>query len=328
MSKRKRTITVAGSAALAALVAIGIQLGSSTSAIGSPGDTQTIDAKTNPTAAAQALNACAAGAQCKFTPAGKAQVALDAPRILGDALYNCGGAEAEDTVAISDERSQSTSLEESLSVKASVEILEVAKVSVEAEVNSKQLDEVATKTTQTNSVSVEPGEIGWTETQVPTATLTGTYSITNGGSQINVINVVLNFPGFGVPDDKSLNAISFTSKHEKMTDQDRKDRCSVLPPLNPAGIAAPGAPGAATSHTLVICGRGRGCANRRTVTGIDQPLTRGTRVSLVRGRVIYATGVIGNRGGVLRAQRPVRRGSYTLLLSGPHNASMLSAKVR
>ena len=121
------------------------------------------------------------------------------PRILGDALYNCGGAEAEDTVAISDERSQSTSLETSLSVKASVEILEVAKASIEAEVTSKQMDEVATKTTQTNSVSVEPGEVGWTETQVPIATLIATYSITNGGNQITVINVALTFPGFGDP---------------------------------------------------------------------------------------------------------------------------------
>ena len=327
MSKRKRVITVAGGGVLAAVVAIAIQLGSSTSASGRPTDTQTIDAKTNPTAAAQALNACAGSVQCKFTPSGKARVALDAPRILGDALYNCGGAEAEDTVAISDERSQSTSLEESLSVKASVEILEVAKISVEAEVKSKQLDEVATRTTQTNSVSVEPGEIGWTETQVPTASLSGTYSITNGGNQINVTNVDLNFPGFGDPNDKSLNAISFTAKHEKMTDQDRMDRCAALPPLKPAGSAL-GASRQASSHTLLVCGRGRGCANRRKVTGIDQPIARGTRVALARGRVIYATGVMGKGGGVLRAQRPVRRGRYTLLLSGPHKATMLSATVR
>ena len=328
MSKRKRISTVAGSGVLATVVAILVQLGSSAGASGSPTSTQTIDAKTDPSGAAQALNMCANGAQCKFTPVGQPTFALSAPRILGDALYNCGGAEAEDTVAISDERSQSTSLETSLSVKASVEILEVAKASIEAEVTNKQMDEVSTKTTQTNSVSVEPGEIGWTETQVPVATLTGTYSITNGGNQINVTNVALALPGFGDPTNKSLNQMTFTAKHEKMTDQDRKDRCSVLPPLNPAGIAAPGAPRPATSHTLVICGRGRGCANRRTVSGIDQPLTRGTRVSLVRGRVIYATGVIGKGGGVLRAQRPVRRGSYTLLLSGPHNTSMLSAKVR
>jgi hypothetical protein len=325
MSKRKRMITVASSGVLAAVVAIGIQLGSSTSASGSPTDTQTIDAKANPAAAAQALNACAVQGTCKFTQFGDIKVALDAPRILGDALYNCGGAEAEDTVAISDERSQSTSLEQSVSVKASVEILEVAKVSVEAEVNSKQLDEVATKTTQANSVSVEPGEIGWTETQVPTATLTGMYTITNGGNQINVTNVDLSFPGFGDPSSTSLNAISFTSKHAKMTAQDVTDRCGVLPPLKPtvAAPARPGAVGSPSNPSIVICLSGRGPAHCQTITGIGQSIPKRTSVSLVRGTVVYATG----KGNVLRAKRAVPRGNYTLLLSGPRTSSMLGVKV-
>jgi hypothetical protein len=326
MSKRKRAIAVGSSGLLAAVVAIGIQLGSSTSASGSPTSTQTIDAKANPAAAAQALSACAGPAQCTFTPSGDPKVALTPPRVLGDALYDCGAAEAEDIVSISDERSQSTSLEESLSVKVSAEILEVAKVAVEAEVNSKQLDEVATKTTQTHEVSVEPGEIGWTETQVPTATLTGTYSISSGGNQINVTNVDVSFPGFGKPTDTSLNVISFTSRHAKMTAQDVKDRCSVLPPLNPskASSGALGGIGSASSDSLVICAAGRGCAQRRTVTGIGQSIPRGANVSLVRGTVVYAS---GKGGSVLRAQRPVPRGHYALLLSGPQGASMSGVTV-
>ena len=75
----------------------------------------------------------------------------------------------------------------------------------------------------------------------------------------------------------------------------------------------------------MICARGRGCAHRRTITRIGQPIPRGTNVSLLRGPVVYAT---GKGGSVLRAQRPVPRGHYTLLLSGPHTSSMLGVKVR
>lgn len=324
MSKWKRLIMVASSGVLATVVAIGIQLASTGSATGSPTNTQTIDAKANPTAAGQALNACAVSSNCKFTQSGNIKVAYDAPRILGDALYNCGRAEAEDTVAISDERSSSTAVEESMSVKATVSFLELARASIEAEVKSKQLEEVATKTTHTNSVSVEPGEIGYTVTKVPTAALTGDTQVTSGVNLIDVTNVALNYPGYG---DQAINKIDWTSFHNDMTSQERHDRCSVLPPLNPT-TGTLGASRPASGPTVVICGRGRGCVNRRTVTGIGQPIRRGTRVSLARGRLIYATGTMGKARGVLRAQRRVRPGTYTLLLSGPRNASMLSVKVR
>ena len=231
-----------------------IQLASTGSATGSPTDTQTIDAKTNPTAAGQALNACAVKTNCKFTQSGDVKVAYDAPRILGDALYNCGRSEAEDTVAIGDERSSSTAIEESMSVKATVSFLELAKASIEAEVKSKQLEEVATKTTHTNAVSVEHGEVGYTVTKVPTAALTGNTQVTSGVNLINVTNVELNYPGYG---DQAINKIDWTSVHKEMTSQQRQDRCSVLPPAQPDDGVAPH-----DRPALVICGRGRGCPTR------------------------------------------------------------------
>lgn len=320
MTERKRPITVVGTGLLATVVAIGIQLASTQGATGSPTETQTIDAKANPTAAGQALNGCAVITNCTFTQSGGVKVAYDAPRILGDALYNCGRSEAEDTVAIGDERSSSTAVEESMSLKATVSFLELAKASIEAEVKSRQLEEVATKTTHTNAVSVEHGEFGYTVTRVPTAALTGNTQVTSGVNLINVTNVELNYPGYG---DQAINKIDWTSVHKEMTSQQRHDRCSALPPLNPTTAVL-----RASGPRLVICGRGRGCANRRTVTGIDQPIRRGARVSLVRGRLLYATGTMGRTRVVLRAQRRVRPGNYTLLLTSSHSSTMLTVTVR
>jgi hypothetical protein len=326
MSNHKRTITIAGSGVLAAVVAIGLQLGAGATASGSPQPraAQTIDAKTDPTGAGKALDFCAVISNCSFVKTGDIVVKYDAPRVIGDALYNCGKAEAEDIVAISDERSESTSLEESVSVKASLGFLGLAKASVEAEVKSKQLDEVATKLKQTNAVSVEHGTIGYTESRVPTAYLDGDAHITNGVNLITVKNLELTYPGFG---SGSINKVDWTSRHKEMTAQDRQDHCAGLPPIYPTGALHSSQP--PSSHQLVVCtGHDGGCSRRRIIGGVDVPTPRGTKLTLARGRQIYATGTVGKRGGVLRARRQVQPGQYTLLLSGRRGTTMLQASVR
>jgi hypothetical protein len=311
MSNNKR-ITIAGSGVLAAVVAIGLQLGAGATASGGPQPraAQTIDAKTDPTAAGKALDFCAVISNCSFVKTADIVVRYDAPRVIGDALYNCGNAEAEDIVAISDERSESTSLEESVSVKASLGFLGLAKASVEAEVKSKQLDEVATKLKQTNAVSVAHGTIGYTESRVPTAYLDGDAHITN--------------PGFG---SGAINKVDWTSRHKDMTAQDRQAHCAGLPPVYPpSALRGPQPP---SGHQLVICtGHGGGCADRRLITGVDPPPPAGTKLTLARGLRIYATGTARKSGGVLTARRRVRAGLYTLLLSGRHGTTMLEARVR
>jgi hypothetical protein len=326
MSNRRRTITIAGSGVLAAVVAVGLQLGAGATASGSPQPraAQTIDAKTDPTGAGKALDFCSVISNCSFVKTAGIVVKYDAPRVIGDALYNCGKAEAEDIVAISDERSESTSLEESVSVKASLGFLGLAKASVEAEVKSKQLDEVATKLTQTNAVSVAPGTIGSTESRVPTAYLDGDAHVTNGVNLITVTNLELTYPGFGAG---SINKVDWTSRHKDMTAQDRQDHCAGLPPVYPTGTAR-GSRSPSRDRFVICTGKGGGCAGRRVMTGVDPPPRAGTKLTLARGRQIYATGTAGRRGGVLYAHRQVRAGPYTLLLSGPHDTTMLQVTVR
>lgn len=193
---------------------------------------QTIDAKTEPAAAGKAVNEfCQTIANCKFVGTAPIAVEYDAPRILGDALYNCGEADAEDEVKISDERSESTNIEEELSTKVKLGFIGLEHSAIEVAVDSKQLDEVATSLEQTNAVVVAPGTVGYTETRVPTAYVTGETDITSGVNLIKVTNVELTYPGYG---NAAINKIDWTDVHKKMDDQERHEHCAGLPSLYPA----------------------------------------------------------------------------------------------
>src|SRR5947207_15756421 len=142
MITRKRAVALAAIVALIGALAFGPGIVASTFGKSSPRaaarDVQTIDAKKDPAAAGKALNDfCQVLANCKFVGTSPITTAYGEARIIGDALYNCGLAYAEDSVTISDERSESTSLEESVSAKVSGGFLGLEKVSIEAEVKSK-----------------------------------------------------------------------------------------------------------------------------------------------------------------------------------------------
>jgi hypothetical protein len=308
---------------VAALVVVAFRFAAGATASGGPQAMQTIDAKTDPAAAGKALDFCAVSSNCKFVQSGDIKVDYDAPRALGDALYNCGEADAEDEVTISDERSESNSVEESMSLKASLAFIGLAKASVEAEVNSKQLDEVATKLQQTNSVSVEPGTIGYTETRVPTAYLKGDTHVTDGVNLFNVTNLELTYPGYG---NKAINKIDWTNRHKEMTEQDRRDNCAGLPPLYPSNAVASRPRSAHASVRVCAAGHG-GCGHARPVTGVGQSVPAGTKLTLARGRVIYATGTAGKRRALLYARRRIPAGAYQLALSGRDDTSMVGVRV-
>jgi hypothetical protein len=318
MTDRPRTIRVAAAGLLALALALALVLGCRASA-GQP-PTQTIDAKTDPKAAGEAMNFCDVISNCAFVKEGDIKVAYDEPRALGDALYNCGQAEAEDEVTISDERSESNSVEESMSVKASLAFIGLAKASVEAEVKSKQLDEIKTKLTQTNSVSVSPGTIGYTATRVPTAYLDGYTHVTHGVNLINVTNLELTYPGYG---NQAIDKIDWSAVHRKMTAQDIQEHCHDLPPIYPSGTL--GSPQRSHGAVVMICpGGGGGCGRSRQLNGIDQSIRAGTKLTLVRGQTIYAVGIARGPTRTLHAQRRVRPGGYQLLLSGPRESATLS----
>src|SRR3954452_5353369 len=75
---------------------------------------QTIDAKANPVAAANALNSgCADTSKCTWNNDTPITGDYGPPSTLGDVLYNCSpGQYAETAVGVEDERQESTSVSE------------------------------------------------------------------------------------------------------------------------------------------------------------------------------------------------------------------------
>jgi hypothetical protein len=340
MIKHKRVIAVACSVLLAAAIAIG-PLGSGSARARPRADAapvaQTIDAKTDPAAAGKALDDfCQIIANCQFVGTVPVPVKYDAPRVLGDALYNCGGSDAEDEVAISDERSESTSVDESLTASVKLGFLGLAKSSIEAEVKSGQMDEVATTIKHINAVVVAPGYYGYTETQVPTAYLTGYANITDGVNLVKVTNLELTYPGYGNAD---INALQWIDVGNVMSADDRHQHCSGLPALSSVATVRAAA---ADDVDLMVCpGRltptvrgpdrepaDRHCARRELRLGEPLSIPAGTEVALARGGVVYASGSAPATELVLHARRALPLGTYTVALSGPRDDTVLQAQLR
>jgi len=161
MLSTKIVIAFALSGTLAGVTVIAPSAGAGASANGgvrasAAAGVQVIDANTDPAGAGKVLNDfCDPASKCQFAGSVQPKVAYDEPRTICDALYNCGSSYAADSVEISDERSQSTSLEESLSTKVTLGIL-----TSELEATTKQLQKVSTTTGATQEVSVAPGGRG------------------------------------------------------------------------------------------------------------------------------------------------------------------------
>ena len=96
---------------------------------------QTIDAGKNAQQAADALNSgCVDMEKCSWEADTPLQYLYNSPRIIGDVLYNCStGADenAETAVGVSDSRSETTSISESISVEMSLGFLDLEESSLE-----------------------------------------------------------------------------------------------------------------------------------------------------------------------------------------------------
>ena len=293
---------------------------------------QVIDANTDPAGAGKVLNDfCDPASKCQFAGSVQPKVAYDEPRTIGDALYNCGSSYAEDSVEISDERSQSTSLEESLSTKVTLGIL-----TSELEATTKQLQKVSTTTGATQEVSVAPGWKGWVTTQVPTASVTGDLT---DNSNFKVINFSLSYPGYG---DDAIHQIYWTSVHERFSTNpsDQHTYCDQLPPVTVPGAAL--GSGGSGSPALHLCrmtrsasprraarNTARRCTTRRLTAHATLPLTATKELArLARGRVLYATGTASTTTGIdLVARRKIARRAYMLLLTGRDGTVMLPVTI-
>lgn len=283
-----------------------------------------IDAKANPVAAAQALNGgCADMANCDWKSDGKVTNPYGPERVIGDVLYNCSAAgEARTAVGVSDERGESTSVDESVSLEVSLGFLDLEKQSVEFKLFSSQSQSFATQVTVTNNVPVPPGYKGWTQATVLSAGVTGSAYITQGIHLIQVENIDLQFPGYQNPDSGASRAqVVYSGVSTPMSQQDVDTRCGALPAT--ASSATTAARGPQTRRPklrperfkITVCRRQADCA-RRVVIGTKKP-PRGVRrvtAKLMRAGRVYATDN-DRRGGVrLTQRRTITPGRYRLVM--------------
>lgn len=281
-----------------------------------------IDAGTDAQAAADAINTyCSDREKCEWNN----DVAVDSDfgpdRIVGDVLYNCSAeADAETAVGVSDERGESTGLQESLSLEASLGILGLAKSSVEFTAYSKQNTYVGSTVKSTKAVGVPAGYKGWTDASMRSALMNGTVSVTSG-INLMVSNVDLSLAGYladGAPRTTPMAVYSGTAI--AMTAQEIEDNCPTTAPTRPGTTARTITPGRETFRITLCKPMGshglqpRACV-RRKVSGRQAPPDRDlVRATLTRAGVTYA--VERNRKGAIRLiqRRPITPGNYLLTL--------------
>lgn len=286
---------------------------------------QVIDAQADPQQAGQELNSgCANLSNCSWQTAPGTQITSKyGPfKIIGDVLYNCADpsneqAYSETAVSISDEREESTSLSESVSVEVGAGILGFEKASIEAEVNSKQLEAFSTEYTTTQAASVRPGWKGWNQYRVLTAFVTGSVYVTDGIHLIQVKDIDLSYPGY--QENGSANSpIDHVIYSTPMTAQDIASRCNATgvgavragtPPTSVTRLATPKG-----SLELTLC-QPDGSCQIRTVTGTGPAGVDQATATLTRGGRTYATGTDTNGQIRLTVQRPIKRGAYILTFS-------------
>jgi hypothetical protein len=312
--------------------------------------TQVIDAQTDPQQAGEALNAgCATLANCQWAADTPITTGYGPQRILGDVTYNCSDpsneqAYDETAVGVSDEREESTSISETLSVEVGLGFLGFEKATAEFEAFSKQSNSFSTKVTTTNEVSVPPGWKGWTTTEVLSAFVTGSAYVTEGiNGLVQVKDIDLSFPGYQALSDTNDTPVKYIGTRTPMTAQDIAAHCDVV---NGVGALPPGASGKlgaphgvkiitkpvggrfklALCRIVPVAGLGsvtgretrrlavRRCATR-TVTGAEPRGIRHATATLTRGRRTYAAGTV-TRGRIqLTVGQPIRAGKYALTVS-------------
>jgi hypothetical protein len=285
---------------------------------------EVIDANTDPQQAGQAMNSgCANLVNCSWSADGPPTIAYGPPSILGDALYNCSDAAyAETAVGVSDERGESTSISESLSVEVGLGFLGFEQSTAEFKVFSKQSESFSTTVSAINAVAVPPMWKGWTETELLTASVTGDAYITAGIDKlIEVKNIDLSFPGYRDPNDTTDNPVKYIGYRTPMTAQDIASRCSAISGLGGAKHAPTGSFQITFCHPVSFTATAprdpADACETRKVTGTPPPSIARAAVTLVRADRTYATGT--DTGGVFRLtpHRPIRRGRYTLDLRQP-----------
>jgi hypothetical protein len=282
---------------------------------------QTIDAKADPNAAAEALNTgCADTSKCTWKNDTAITSDYGEPRILGDVLYNCSDDEyAETAVGVKDTRGESTSLAEKVSLKISLKFIGLAGTSVEAEVNSKQLNSFEASVSVTNAVAVPPGYKGWTVTQVLSANVTGSAYVTAGiNNLVQVENIDLSFAGYNSAANKAKPAVRYIGVKDLMSADDVKASCDTSTVSGAALLRRAQAPQG--KFKLGLCRRSGRCTSRE-VAGSLPPRVRRATALLTRAGRTYGRGTYAPGHTRLDMRRPLKAGTYKLTLRERPGAS-------
>ncbi len=291
--------------------------------------TEVIDAQTDPDkAGAELSSGCADLSNCKWQT-DKVTAGYGPASILGDELYNCStdpNDVAETSVEWSDERAESTSISEKISVKLSLGLIGFADSSVEFEAFSKQAETFSTKVTVENAVSVPAGYYGYTTTRVLSALVTGNTYITEGINKlIEVKDINMSFPGYQTSYDQSDSRIQYNGIKGPMGADQISSRCGAVNE-NPTavshtssgllGAARPTVPKVRTgSFKLAVCRPNGSCVTRKA-TGPRLAVVGQATASLTARGATYAVGTANGGRVRLTTRLPVRPGEYTLTLHG------------
>jgi hypothetical protein len=280
-----------------------------------------IDAQANPDAAAAALNSGTCNPDTQKCWNNDTAITTDygPPSILGDVLYNCSDDQyAETAVNVEDERQESTSVSEKVSLKASLAFIGLAKSSVEAEVNSGQAESFGTTVSTENAVEVPPGWKGWTVTRILSANVTGSAYVTDGINLIQVTGIDLSFPGFRALSDPRSKQPLYTGLKGPMTAADVQAACDTTTVSGAALLRR--AQASPSKFTLGLCRHSGRCTSRK-VTGSLPPDVRQATAQLTRAGRTYGRGTYTRTHPKLDIRRPLKAGTYKLTLRERPTAS-------
>jgi hypothetical protein len=291
---------------------------------------QTINAQTNPDAAAQALSTgCADLSNCSLhalsnpdpaDPSGPAIVDVyGPPSIVGDELYNCAppsGPDAYTALGMSDTRGETTNITEKVSVTLQGGLIGLASTSLDAWITSTQAQSFFTTVTTQTQVTVPPGYEGFTTTEVLSAETSGTYYVTQGIHLIAVTGVLLTFPGYQIGDQN--NRIVYSTDAEPINSvigqsYQTSPPCNAVNgnPTNGLGGTRRNAPPG--TFKLTFCLAGKRCVVH-TIAGPPPPQIGRATAIFTRGGRTYATGT-DIRGRIrLEGRRKMPAGMYRLII--------------
>lgn len=274
---------------------------------------QVIDAKANPDAAADALNSgCADTSKCTWSNDTAITSDYGPPSVLGDVLYNCSDEEyAETAVGVEDERQESTSVSEKVSLKVSLSFLGFAKSSAEFSLFSKQSESFSSSVSVTNAVGVPPGYKGWTVTEILSGNVSGSAYVTQGINKlIQVKNIDLSFPGYQDPDDPESKVI-YTGIKTPMNADDIQASCDTTTVSGAALLRA--AKARPSSFRLNLCRGSDRCASREVAGSLPRGVRRASALLTRAGRA-YGRGTYSRGHTRLDMRRPLKAGAYKLTL--------------